>query len=174
MRAMNFTGELASRLHRYNLLGADFYKMQDKLQEKVLVSVTFPELRETIMAYYRSLLADINSRSRTGRKTMVEQVKTYIRENYMEDISAEDLAAIACVSPGYFSHMFKNVTGQSYKAFLTDVRMNAAVELLLSSDLRLYEISEMVGYNNVRNFTEAFTKKYNVAPGEYRKQYQKL
>lgn len=92
----------------------------------------------------------------------------------MDDLSAEELASIACVSPGYFSHMFKNETGQSYKSSLTDVRMKAAVELLLSSDLRLYEISEKVGYNNVRNFTQAFTKKYGVSPGEYRKQYQEL
>ena len=170
MRTMNYSGELTYRLHRYNLLTADFYGMLDQLQGKVLAAITFEEMKRAMLEHYRLLLEMINRESRTGRKTMIEQVKTYIRENYMEDLSVKDLAAIACVSPGYFSHMFKDVTGTAYKTYLTDVRMEAASELLFSSDLRLYEISERVGYNNVRNFTEAFHKKYGMSPSEYRKE----
>ena len=173
MRAMNYTGEMAYRLHRYDLLGGDFYKIQDALQEKVLSSETFLQLKNTILDYYRVLLAEINSKSRTGRKTITEQIKKYIQENYMEDLTVNELSSIACVSPGYFSHMFKNETGQSFKSYLTDTRMKAAATLLLSSDLRLYEISEKVGYNNVRNFTDAFSKKYGVSPSKYKQDYYK-
>lgn len=173
MRAMNYTGEMAYRLHRYNLLEGNFYEMQDKLQEKVLSSMTFAEVKEAILSYYRILLADINSKSRTGRRTVIEQVKAYIRENYMEDLSVNDLAAIACVSSGYFSHMFKAEIGRSYKSYLVDVRMNAALDLLLSSDMSIYEIAEKTGYNNVRNFTEAFRKKFGSSPTAYKKKLQK-
>jgi len=174
MREMNFTGEMAYRLHRYNLLDSDFYSMQDRLQEAVLSAKTFEEVKSAIHEYYQSLLSEINQKSRTGRKTLTEQVKSYIRENYMEDISVKDLAAIACVSTGYFSHMFKNETGLNYKSYLTGIRLEEAAELLLSSDLRLYEISDRVGYKNVRNFTEAFRKQYGVSPSLYRRKMQKI
>ncbi len=172
MRAMNFTGELAYRLHRYNFLDVDFYQMQDALQEKVFAAKTYEEVKTCIHDYYDRLLAEIFRTSRIGRRTVVEQIKTYIRENYFEDLTMEKLAEIACVSPGYFSHLFKDETGESCKTFLTNVRMDAAAELLSASEYRLYEISEKVGYNNVRNFLTAFRKKFGCSPTEYKKQLQ--
>ena len=170
MRTMNFTGEMAYRLHRYGFLDADFYHLQDALQEKVLSSLTFREMKSHIHSYYASILSDISSKSRTSRRTMAEQACTYIRENYMQPLTVKELAAITCVSPAYFSRLFKEETGQSCKVFLTNIRMNAALEYLLASDLRLYEISEKVGYRNLRNFEEAFRKQYGCYPGDYKKQ----
>lgn len=170
MRVMNFTGEMAYRLHRFNFLDGDFYHLQDALQEKVLSAVTFREVKQYIHEYYISLLSDIYRKSHTSRKTTVEQIKTFIRENYMEDLSVSELAALSCVSTGYFSHMFKEEAGVSCKAYLTEVRLKAAMELLLGSDYRLYEISDKVGYKNLRNFEEAFRKQYGSYPGDYKKQ----
>ena len=172
MRAMNFTGELAYRLHRYNFLDVDFYQMQDALQEKVLSAKSYEEVKSSIHDYYETLLADIFSNSHIGRKTIAEQIKTYIRENYFEDLTIQKLSEIACVSPGYFSHLFKDETGESCKSYLTKVRMDAAAELLSASDYRLYEISEKVGYNNVRNFLTAFKNTFGCSPSEYKKQLQ--
>ena len=173
MRAMNFTGETAYKLHRYNLLAGDFYQIQDALQEKVLSAKTFTEVKDAIHRYYESILSDIYSNSPNSKRTIVEQTKTYIKDNYMEDLTVKDLAAIACVTPGYFSRIFKEETGKTCKAYLTDVRLDAAMDLLLGSDFRLYEISEQIGYNNVRNFEEAFRKKYGRFPGDYKKRMMK-
>lgn len=170
MRAMNFTGELAYQLHRYHFLESDFYKYQDALQEKVLSAATFPEMKTHVLEYYREILPIIYREHRGSGKMMVEQVKAYMRENYMKELTVDDLAAIACVSPKYFSHMFKNGTGENYKSYLTSIRLDAAMELLSNSDLRLYEISDLVGYKNVRTFVEAFLRKYGITPGNYRKQ----
>ncbi len=170
MRAMNFTGELAYQLHRYHFLESDFYKYQDALQEKVLSATSYANVKTHVLNYYREILPIIYREHRGSGKMMVEQVKAYIRENYMKELSVEELAAIACVSPTYFSHMFKNETGENYKSYLTGIRLDAAMELLSGSDLRLYEISELVGYKNVRTFVEAFQRKYGVTPGIYKKQ----
>lgn len=170
MRAMNFTGELAYQLHRYHYLENDFYRYQDALQEKVLSSGSFEDVKTHVLSYYREILPMIYREHRGSGRLMVEQVKAYIRENYMKELSVEELAAIACVSPTYFSHMFKNATGENYSSYLTGIRLDAAMELLSGSDLRLYEISELVGYKNVRTFVEAFQRKYGVTPGNYKKQ----
>ena len=63
----------------------------------------------------------------------------------------------------------KKETGQNYKAYLTSIRMEAAIKLLRTTDLKTYEIGEKVGYNNVRRFVDAFKQIYNVSPMEYRK-----
>lgn len=170
MRAMNFTGEMAYRLHRYGFLNADFYHLQDALQGKVLSSLTFLEMKDHIRAYYMSILSDTINKSRTSKKSLIEQARTYIRENYMQPLTVKELASISCVSPAYFSRLFKEETGQSCKAFLTSIRLSAALEYLSASDLRLYEISEKVGYKNLRNFEEAFRKQYGCFPGDYKKQ----
>lgn len=173
MRAMNFTGETAYRLHRYNILAGDFYQLQDALQEKVLSANTYAEVKRIIHEYYQAILSDIYSNSPNSKRTMVEQAKTYIKDNYMENLTVKELASIACVTPGYFSRSFKEETGKTCKTYLTDVRLDAAMDLLLGSDFRLYEISEQIGYNNVRNFEEAFRKKYGCFPGEYKKKMMK-
>ena len=78
-----------------------------------------------------------------------------------------------CVSPSYFSTLFKNTTGENYKSFLINIRLEEAIKLVLSTDLKTYQLAERVGYNNVRRFVDAFKNKYGVSPTEYRKLYQK-
>lgn len=169
MRTMEFTGELASRLHRYHLLKCDFFEMQNELQAKVMNSMTMSELKTHIHEHYRQLIAQIYQSSHPDSKILIELVKKYIRENYMEDLSIRELSEIACVSTNYFSHMFKNETGTNYKTYLTNIRLEKAVELLMESDCKLSEICERIGYNNVRTFVDAFKKKYHVSPVSYRK-----
>lgn len=53
--------------------------------------------------------------------------------------------------------------------YLTSIRMEEAIKLLRTTDLKTYEIGEKVGYNNVRRFVDAFKQIYNVSPMEYRK-----
>lgn len=169
MRTMDFTGELASKLRRYHLLECDFFEMQNELQVKVTNSMTMPELKFQIHEHYKQLIGQIYQSSHPDSKIQIELVKKYIRENFMEELSMKELSEIACVSTNYFSHMFKNETGVNYKTYLTNIRLEKAVELLMESDCKLYEICERIGYKNVRTFVDAFKKKYHVSPVSYRR-----
>ncbi len=173
MRTMDYTGVLVSRLYRYHLLSGDFFRMQDDLQEKVFREVTFEGLKRCIREHFAVLLKDAYRTDRRTGKAIVEKVKLFMHENYMEDLSIKELSDIACVSTNYFSHMFKRETGKNYKAYLTEIRMQKAQELLLGTDFMIYEISEMVGYNNTRTFTDAFKQTYSVSPIEFRKKQQR-
>lgn len=170
MHLMNYTGDLGSRLRRYRLLEQDFFEMQNELQEQVLRAATMREIRKAIHNYYQSLLAGIYEKKRPSGKAVVERVENYIQDHYMEELSIRELSQIACVSPSYFSHMFKNETGVNYKTYLTDIRLERAMELLLKSDYRLYEICEKVGYRSVRTFVDAFKQKYSMSPLNYKKE----
>ena len=60
---------------------------------------------------------------------------------------------------------FKAETGQNYKAYLTRVWMERAMELVIGSNLKTYEITEWVVYNNVRHFVDDFRAAYQRAVG---------
>lgn len=168
-RCMHLTGLIAERLLLYKMINRDFYDLQDALQEKVEQEVTFRGVKEVILSYYEDLLGHIQETGKNKDSLLIEDVKKYIQDHYMEEMSIGRLAEVACVSKNYFSAMFKKETGMNYKAYLTQIRMEAALKLLQETDDRTYEISEKVGYNNVRRFVDAFKQIYSVTPAEYRK-----
>ena len=169
MRIMGFTGDLTGRLQKYNLLKGDFFQIQDELQVKILNCKTLAQAKTIIHEYYSAFLPYIYDNDRASSKVTIEKVKRYMQENFMEDISIQVLSEVACVSPNYFSHMFKNEVGVNYKDYLTGIRLEQAIDLILNTDYPLYRIAESVGYNNARAFVEAFKKRYGDSPTKYRK-----
>ena len=171
-RVLYFTGDVASKLFQYHLLGGDFYAMQDELQKRAENLKTFRELKKAVSVYFERIWQCLEKNVKSKDKMLIEDVKAYIHEHYMEDLSVKELAEVACVSQNYFSALFKKETGQNYKAYLTSIRMEEAIKLLLQTDDKTYEIGEKVGYNNVRRFVEAFKQMYKVSPMEYKKQFK--
>ena len=72
------------------------------------------------------------------------------------------------MSPACFSTMFKKETGQTYIAYLTEVRLNRAVELLNKTDDKTYIIASKVGYQEQNYFSYVFKKRFGVSPTKYR------
>lgn len=168
-RAMVFTGDLCQQLYSSRLLTGSFGERQDALQQILSRCTTFEEMRKQLQNYYRNLLPGVYHTASRKSTAEIYRVQQYIQEHYHEELSLKTLAEIACVSPHYFSAYFKAETGQNYKAYLTQVRMEKALNLVLDTDLKSYEIAEQVGYNNVRRFTDAFRAAYQISPADYRK-----
>ena len=172
-RAMLFTGDLCQLLYANRLLTGSFRERQDALQHVLAHCDTYGELRRQLRFYYRDLLPGIyHAASRKGTAE-IHRVQQYIKEHYHEELSLKTLAEVACVSPHYFSAYFKTETGQNYKSYLTKVRMEQALHLVLDTDLKTYEIAERVGYNNVRRFVDSFRSIYQISPADYRKLHKK-
>lgn len=172
-RTMLFTGDLCQQLFDNHLLTGSFAQRQDALQHALEDAPTFGELRRRLRAYYQELLPHVYHTARGKSTTEICRVRQYIEEHYDREISLKTLAELACVSPSYFSAYFKAETGQNYKAYLTGVRMEQAMHLVMSTDLKAYEIAERVGYNNVRRFVDAFRAAYQMSPTDYRKLHRK-
>ncbi len=94
----------------------------------------------------------------------------YIKEHYYEDLTLEKMASVVFLNPAYFSQLFKQKTGQGYKEYVTSLRLEQAQQLLLNPRLKLAEIAERVGYQDMRHFTQMFRKRFQLTPTEYRQQ----
>lgn len=99
---------------------------------------------------------------------IIEQVKSYICENYAEDISLNDVAEYVNISPSHLSSVFSRETGQSFIRYLTEFRMSKAKELLKCSDLLCAEIGLRVGYKDPHYFSYLFKKMFHCSPTQYR------
>lgn len=102
-------------------------------------------------------------------KQVIQKAKEYIMENYQDpDLSVEKICRQLHLSPAYFSTMFKKETGQAYIAYLTQVRLDKAVELLNKTDDKTYVIAAKVGYQEQNYFSYVFKKRFGVSPTKFR------
>lgn len=98
----------------------------------------------------------------------LETAVGYIHQHYMKDITLGDVAGQAGMNSSYFSSFFKQELGMSFIEYLTQFRMDKAKHLMMDPDLKLYNISQMVGYQDVKYFSRLFKKTEGVTPGDYR------
>ncbi|MGL4572059.1 MAG: response regulator [Clostridium sp.] len=102
-------------------------------------------------------------------KLLIEKAKEYVDSNYSDsEISVEKLCGHLHVSPTYFSTIFKRETGENFVNYLTTVRLDAAVNLLNTTDYKSYIIAQNVGYPEPNYFSYVFKKRFGVSPSKYR------
>jgi AraC-like DNA-binding protein len=97
--------------------------------------------------------------------------KYYIENHFMHDISLEEIASYVHLQPAYFSTKFHAQTGKRFSAYLRDYRLEQALSLLQSSNMRLSTLASAVGFQNTSYFSKEFSKKYHMTPTQYRQHY---
>jgi AraC-like DNA-binding protein len=105
----------------------------------------------------------------TGSHTQVECCLNYIHENYAGDFSAEALAKKVSVSPSYLFRIFRRKMGVTPMRYRNLVRVDKAKLLLLEPTLKMEEIAERLGFEDVKYFARVFKKETGSPPSEFRK-----
>lgn len=96
---------------------------------------------------------------------------TYLNQNYMYDITLEDVAAYAGFSKYYFSRMFKQFFGFSFSEYLCKRRLEVASDLLTHTNRPIQEIAIAAGFGSVGTFNRIFRASKNCTPSQYRAMY---
>ncbi len=105
-------------------------------------------------------------------KQKMEEALEYVRENYNKDFNMAVVSNKVSMNYSLFSIGFKEYTGTNFVNYLKQIRMEKAKEYLESTELRVAEISQSVGYENEKHFMKTFKALYGVSPTEYRKSVQ--
>ena len=98
-------------------------------------------------------------------------ITRYLQEHLDEEITLYVLAEQFHLNPQYISQLFKSEIGVNFLAYLTNIRMERAKKLLLSTSLSISDISEQSGYGDYRVFTKVFKKTEGVTPSQYRRDF---
>lgn len=122
---------------------------------------------ENVNVCYAEALNSLILGGRQSRKT-VEEIKRFIESNYMKDIDLKTISDKFYLNSSYLSRLFSCETGISFTDYLTQCRMDKAVVLMKDPALKIYEISEMVGYSSEKYFARVFKKSFGITPYEYR------
>jgi YesN/AraC family two-component response regulator len=99
----------------------------------------------------------------------IDRVRFFLLENYMKDISVNDLSEAVGIRRQKIFYHFKKRYGKGIKSYLRDIRMQKAQELLSTSNLAIYRIAKAVGYNHFGYFCREFKRLYHLTPKEIRR-----
>ncbi|WP_077370986.1 AraC family transcriptional regulator, partial [Flavobacterium sp. A45] len=105
----------------------------------------------------------------SAKNDRLSDVFEYVKNNFKQDISLDEIAKIANLTPTSFCRMFKSKTQKHFVEYLNEIRVSNACKFLIESDMGMSEIAYECGYKTVSNFNKLFKKLTETTPKEYRK-----
>jgi two-component system response regulator YesN len=162
-----------SKLSRKSQLDIGQLFGTSNLNAEISKYTTIDEFKEWIEGACVNLRNSISNKMRTKTQLLLEKAKDYIRLNYSDDtLSLQKLADHLYISVCYLSLIFKKEADETFLKYLIRVRLDAAKDLLTSSDLQIAEIGEKVGYPDINYFSFFFKKNVGMSPREYRNSFK--
>lgn len=119
-------------------------------------------------------LAEFKTESDKSSSRAVKDAIEYAEEHLGEKISLQEVADYVNLSKNYFCNLFKKEKKETFVNYLTRMRMNKAKYYLKNSDFKVFEIAELVGYEDYIYFAQMFKKAVGISAGEYRAVYREL
>ncbi|RKX71980.1 MAG: hypothetical protein DRZ90_14730 [Spirochaetes bacterium] len=115
---------------------------------------------------YISYVFDVQA---VRHKDVILRAMSYIRRHFTEKVSLEDVAEEVSLSPTYFSRLFKEEAGQSFKVYLNDLRIGEAKNLLAETVIPLIDVAASVGFEDQSYFSRVFRNVVGISPGRFRR-----
>lgn len=119
-----------------------------------------------ILEMYKQNPAPFSNAQFTNKK--MQNIQEYIERHFDENISVERLAKSVFLTAPYLSHSFKSFSGYSPKQYLTLLRLKKAKQLLLTTNLPIYDICRKIGFSDINNFIRTFKDFYGKTPKKFR------
>jgi two-component system response regulator YesN len=144
----------------------DFKKLYSNWSDAATVST----LRNSLMEISNA----VRCQNETSDKRLLDDMIRYIYENYSDDIMLNDMADRFNISPKYCGILFKELSDQNFKDFLNRYRIEKAKEFLgKNPDMKIQDLSQMVGFNSSNSFARVFSKYTGLTPTAYAERMNK-
>lgn len=129
-----------------------------------------------ILRRWNSQNMDLNINPEVN-KDMVKRLQTvfdYVENNYQNDITSLNMAALCNLSYSYFSRAFKKIMKKNFKEYLNYVRISKSEKLLSTSELNITEIALAVGFSTSSYFIQQFKQYKGISPKQFKNKYMKV
>lgn len=127
------------------------------------------ELRRRMMESFHLYMEALREKTVNRDSYNVSKVKQLLEEEYMKDISLTEISDRLGIHPNYLSTLFKTETGTTYSQYLRALRVKKAADLMRTTNLKVYEIAERVGYSDTASFYRVFKEELGVSPARYKR-----
>ena len=145
-----------------------------KITDYILKPVNYEEFGNCIDNLKISLFESKKENKDSQQKDrMIVSITKYLQNHLQEDVSLNVLAQEFHLNAQYIAQLFKSEIGVGFLTYLTNIRIEHAKKLLLSTDDAISDISDQCGYNDYRVFTKVFKKKEGITPSQFRRDFLK-
>jgi AraC family transcriptional regulator len=139
-------------------------------QELIVGAIVEHALVHTLRRYANVRRSEHMELSRAGLVDRRIRLAVELMHAHMHrELSLEEIASAAHLSPFHFSRLFKKLTGATPHAYLASLRAARARDLLAETDLSITEVGARVGYMSSSHFSKAFRQSTGISPSAYRK-----
>ena len=145
-----------------------FYNKENDLYNSLNELISIDDMKNFLMGIIKEMIQTIEELDSKQNNFLVNKGLRYIKEGVYEDVSLVTIAERLQIHPNYLSKIFKQVTEESFTEHVIRYKMNEAKKLLKTTNAKVYEISDKLGYKDVAHFTKLFKKHFGISPTEYR------
>lgn len=152
----------------------DADELRARWKKTFCLCVTCKEAFEQLASFLGSDLAKLLEQQNQAQAKPVREAKQYLQAHYNDPVRLEDISNMVGFNATYFSTLFKKETGENFSDYLIGLRVKRAKTLLMDTEEAVSDISEQVGYTDLKYFTRIFKRVTGLTPSEYRKLYHRI
>lgn len=144
-------------------------------QQQLLDQIMNAKIRTELTELTGKIISNMDWKKESGKKEeelLVKRMKAMVHEFYSSGITLDEIAAKLNVTPEYLSVQFHKTVGETYSNYIKNYRIAKAKELLIGTQMKLYEIAKEVGYSDGKYFSKVFRECTGYLPADYRKAYK--
>lgn len=170
-----FTHEPGRRDERFMELLKALYETycEKKCGYDMKMNSIFYNIMYLLVKDYRLMDLDDDFIRKNKNLNRLSSITSYMKENYADDLSLEEVARIFGYSPNYLSRIFQKYAGITYKSYLQNVRLGYALKDLEKGKYSITETALRCGFSGSKALARAFQKKYGMLPSEYKEMHGK-
>lgn len=165
---VRFSEQMCSELEQMELLHKYYSQIQSFINQSLgetlqTTAFSIDLLRKTCQKHAAAMLQS------SGSERIVDTIIQYINEHYCDDLSIAMLSEQFALSANHITNLLKQALGIRYNDYITQLRLEHAKELLITTTLSVKNITSACGYYSQSHFTKLFVEKEGCTPIEYRK-----
>ena len=153
------------------MLGETVHKLYTEFRSRgsAYMDIIRAYVFEFLVLFFRKVYSDSENKLSVRLRSAVRSTIAYIEDNYRRPLTLEELANRIYFSKDYLNKVFHSAVGMPVGSYIKKMRLETAMELLLTTDKTVSEIAALSGFGDVKSFYTVFKRDMKMTPGEYRR-----